>query len=64
MLADIAIGQPTSVPSTSFRSYLLADIAYVSLLVTQGVILVLGVGALAMPLVHGHRLAFLGVAKD
>ncbi len=59
MLSDIFAGQPTRVPSSAFRSYLLANTAYVSLLLTQSVILLLAVGTLAFPLLHGHKMAFL-----
>ncbi len=59
MLSDVFAGQPIGVPSSAFRSYLLTDTAYVSLLATQSVILLLAVGTLAFPLLHGHKMVFL-----
>ena len=58
MAADLFIGQPTGVPSIAFRSYLLSDMPYVGLLIAQGVIMFIAIGAMALPLVtkqvHWH----------
>ncbi len=56
MLSDIAVGQPSGVSATTFRIYLLANTAFISLLATQGVILVLATATLTMPLAHSHKL--------
>lgn len=57
MLGDIIQGQPAGTPAAAFRSYLLADSAYLGLLVTQGLIMTIAVGTWALPHVHGHWLA-------
>lgn len=57
MLGDIIQGQPAGTPAAAFRSYLLADTAYLGLLVTQGLIMVIAVGTWALPHLHGHWLA-------
>ncbi len=64
MLGDILGGQPTGLGSNVFMNYLLADTSFISLLVTQGIILVLAIGTLAMPLVHGHKVTLLRVRKQ
>lgn len=58
MLGDIIAGEPTGLPELVFRNYLLADTAYLGLLITQGLIMVV-VGTWALPHLHGHRLALL-----
>jgi hypothetical protein len=57
MLGDIIAGQPAGTPAAAFRIYLLADTAYLGLLVTQGLIMAIGVGTWALPHLHGHWLA-------
>jgi hypothetical protein len=57
MLGDIITGQPAGTPAAAFRSYLLADTAYLGLLVTQGLIMAISVGTWALPHLHGHWLA-------
>lgn len=57
MLADIIEGQPAGTPAAAFRSYLLADTAYLGLLVTQGLIMAIAIGTWALPHLHGHWLA-------
>src|SRR6266567_226693 len=47
MLSDIALGQPSAVSASPFRIYLLGDTAFISLLATQVVILVLATATLA-----------------
>ena|SRR5256884_7674235 len=54
MLGDIIGGEPVGLPAAVFRNYLLADTAYVSLLVTQGVIMAIAIGTWALPHTHGH----------
>ncbi len=49
MLGDIVNGQPTGISTDTFRSYLLADTAFKSLLVMQGIILALATITLAVP---------------
>jgi hypothetical protein len=63
MLGDILSGQPTGTPVASFRNYLLADTAYLDLLIIQGLILAIAIGTWALPHVHGHWLASLKTAK-
>ena len=50
MLGDLAVGHPADVSGMAFRSYLLADTAFISLLVTQAVILGLALAALTVSL--------------
>jgi hypothetical protein len=57
MLGDIITGQPAGTPAAAFRSYLLADTAYLGLLFTQGLIMAIAVGNWALPHLHGHWLA-------
>jgi hypothetical protein len=57
MLGDIITGQPAGTPAAAFRSYLLADTAYLGLLVTQGLIMAIAVGTWALPHLHGYWLA-------
>ena len=54
MLGDIIGGEPAGLPAAVFRNYLLADTAYVGLLVTQGVIMAIAIGTWALPHMHGH----------
>jgi len=54
MLGDIIGGQPAGLPAAVFRNYLLANTAYVGLLVTQGLIMIIAIGAWALPRLHGH----------
>ena len=58
-LGDIIAGEPAGLPVLVFRNYLLADTAYLGLLITQGLIMAIVVGAWALPHLHGHRLALL-----
>src|SRR6266567_3914839 len=46
MLADVATGQPSGISASIFKTYLLSNTAFISLLTTQGVILVLALAAL------------------
>ncbi len=46
MLADVAAGQPSGISASIFMTYLLSNTAFISLLTTQGVILVLALAAL------------------
>ena len=46
MLADVAAGQPSGISASIFTTYLLSNTAFISLLTTQGVILVLALAAL------------------
>ena len=57
MLGDIITGQPAGTPAAVFRSYLLADTAYLGLLVTQALIMAIAVGTWALPHLHGRWLA-------
>lgn len=59
MLGDLAVGQPEATPSSAFKSYLLADNAFLTLLAIQGVILVLSIGGFVIPLMQHHRLMIL-----
>ena len=54
MLGDLIGGEPAGLPAAVFRNYLLADTAYVSLLVTQGLIMAIAIGTWALPHMHGH----------
>src|SRR5204863_6337224 len=54
MLGDIIGGEPVGLPAAVFRNYLLADTAYVSLLVTQGLIMAIAIGTWALPHMQGH----------
>ena len=57
MLGDIIQGQPAGTPAAAFRSYLLTDMAYLGLLVTQGLIMAIAVAIWVLPHLHGHWLA-------
>ena len=57
MLGDIIQGQPAGTPAAAFRNYLLADTAYLGLLVTQGLIMAIAIGTWALPHLHGQWLA-------
>jgi len=64
MIGDIVNGQPTGVPTDSFRSYLLADTIFISLLVVQGIILSLATIAFAAPFFSSeHRLSLFKIRK-
>jgi len=64
MLGDIIGGQPAGLPAAVFRNYLLADTAYLGLLVTQGLILAIAVGTWALPHLHGHWPGALRMARN
>ena len=64
MLSDVALGQPSAVSASTFRIYLLGDTAFISLLATQVVILVLATATLAIPLAHSHRLVLAKVGEN
>ena len=59
MLGDIIAGEPGGLSAAAFRNYLLADTAYLGLLITQGLIMAIAVGTWALPHLHGHWLASL-----
>ncbi len=63
MLGDVTGGQPAGTPAAAFRSYLLADTAYLGLLITQALIIAIAIGTWARPHLHGQRLASLKVTK-
>jgi hypothetical protein len=63
MLGDIIAGEPAGLPVSVFRNYLLADTAYLGLLITQGLIMAIAVGTWALPHMHGHWLASLKTSK-
>ncbi len=46
MLSDVAAGQPSGISASIFMTYLLSNTAFISLLTTQGVILVLALATL------------------
>jgi len=54
MLGDLIGGEPVGLPAAVFRNYLLADTAYVGLLVTQGLIVAIAIGTWALPRLHHH----------
>src|SRR5712692_11465951 len=54
MLGDIAIGQPSGISASIFKTYLLSNTGFISLLTTQGVILVLSLAAL--PRLHARQM--------
>ncbi len=63
MLGDVIGGQPAGTPAAAFRSYLLADTAYLGLLITQALIMAIAIGTWARPHLHGHWLASLKATK-
>ena len=63
MLGDIIAGEPAGLPSSVFRNYLLADTAYLGLLITQGLIMAIAVGTWALPHLHGHPIALLKTVR-
>ncbi len=63
MLGDIIAGEPAGLPVVVFRNYLLADTAYVGLLITQGLIMAITIGTWALPHLHGHWLASLKIFR-
>ena len=64
MLGDIIQGQPAGIPAAAFRSYLLADTAYLGLFVAQGLIMAIVVGTWALPHLHSHNLSSLKTVKQ
>ena len=64
MLGDIIQGQPAGTPAAAFRSYLLADTAYLGLFVAQGLIMAIAVGTWALPYLHSHNLSSLKTVKQ
>src|SRR2546425_2942754 len=64
MLGDIIAGEPAGLPVTVFRNYLLADTAYLGLIINQGLIMVVAIGSWALPRLHGHSLARLRIARN
>ncbi len=64
MLGDIVAGEPTGLPAAVFRNYLLADTAYLELLITQGLIMAIAIGTWTLPHLHGHWLTSLKKGKD
>jgi hypothetical protein len=64
MLGDIIQGQPAGTPAAAFRSYLLADTAYLGLLVAQVLIMAIAVGTWALPTLHSHNLSSLKTVKQ
>jgi hypothetical protein len=63
MLGDIFAGEPAGLPIAVFRNYLLTDTAYLGLLFTQGLIMSIALGTLAVPHLHGHWLTSLKTVK-
>jgi len=63
MLGDIIAGEPAGLPVSVFRNYLLADTAYLGLLITQGFSMAIAVGTWVLPHMHGHWLASLKTSK-
>ena len=57
MLGDIIGGQPLGTPAAAFRSYLLADTAYLGLLIAQAFIMTIAIGTWALPHLLGQWLA-------
>ena len=64
MLGDIIQGQPAGTPAAAFRSYLLADTAYLGLFVAQGLIMAIAVGTWALPHLQSHNLSSLKTVKQ
>jgi hypothetical protein len=63
MLGDIIAGEPAGLPVAVFRNYLLADTAYLGLLVIQAFILAIAIGNWALPHLHSHWLVSLKTTK-
>jgi len=63
MLGDIVAGEPAGLPAAVFRSYLLADTAYLGLLISQCLIMAIAIGSWALPHLHGHWLASLKMLR-
>jgi hypothetical protein len=63
MMGDIIAGEPAGVPGSVFRSYLLADTAYLGLLTTQGIIMAIAIGMWAVPHLHPHWLTHLRIIR-
>jgi hypothetical protein len=64
MLGDVIQGQPAGTPAAAFRSYLLADTAYLGLFVAQVLIMAIAVGTWALPYLHSHNLSSLKTVKQ
>jgi hypothetical protein len=64
MLGDIVGGQPAGLQAAVFRNYLLADTAYIGLLVTQGLILAIAIGTWALPHLRGHWPGSLRIVRN
>jgi hypothetical protein len=64
MLGDAIAGEPAGLPAAVFRSYLLADTAYLGLIITQGLIMAIAIGTWALPHMHSHWLASLKPVKE
>lgn len=63
MIGDVTSGQPAGVSSISFRDYLLTNTGFVSLLVIQGIILVVATLTVTTSHFHGHRFTILKIGK-
>jgi hypothetical protein len=63
MLGDIFAGEPAGLPAAAFRNYLLADTAYLGLLMTQVLIMGITIGTWALPLLHSHWLTSMTSVK-
>ena|SRR5437773_7638630 len=63
MLGDIVAGEPAGLPAAVFRSYLLADAAYLGLLISQCLIMAIAIGSWAIPHLHGHWFASLKIPR-
>lgn len=63
MVGDIISGEPAGLPATVFRNYLLADTAYLGLLIAQGLIMAIAIGTWALPHLHVHWLTSLRTLK-
>ena len=64
MIGDVTSGQPAGVASSSFRDYLLTNTSFVSLLVIQGIILVVAALMVTTSHFHGHRFTILKIGKS
>ena len=63
MFGDLVVGQPEGTPSSAFKTYLLANNAFLTLLAIQGVILALSIGGFVIPLMQHHRLMMLPIRQ-
>jgi hypothetical protein len=64
MLGDVVAGQPAGTPAAAFRSYLLADIPYLGLLIIQSLIIVIAIGSWALTHLQAQWLAALKTVKS